>query len=412
MELRYVRIGFALAVVYGFVLWGCQKKAVTNKPVTPAPSVSVAAGPALTESDYHDFGTKLEAAINVGDQETAIRLYRVAELAERCISDLDFSEEFRRGYLAGVKKAGAGQMAMQIIDAVKKGGMFKVLRVRSVGGRPHVLIRLVVPDQGVNYQELTLTRHADGEIGVEDIFVLLTGEMLSQTMRRMVINIAAESEPGLLGRLTAPEKLYAKHWSTIQTIITNVREGRLQPAFTLFRQLPIELQRDKVVELMGLSAARGVSDDEYLRLLEEFRLNHPGDATVDLVSIDYYLLKKQHDECLACIDRVEKAVGGDPYLAFIRGNTFFDRGSYTEAKQEFEKAIEQEPTLQDAYWSRITVALKEENHADTLDWLKRIVERCNVVMDEDAMRAAPEYTAFVNSREFSDFHHWLTSQAN
>jgi hypothetical protein len=48
----------------------------------------------------------------------------------------------------------------------------------------------------------------------------------------------------------------------------------------------------------------------------------------------------------------------------------------------------------------------EQNHADTLAWLKRIVDACAMKIDFNQMRAAPDYAAFVTSPQFAEFDDW------
>ena len=48
-----------------------------------------------------------------------------------------------------------------------------------------------------------------------------------------------------------------------------------------------------------------------------------------MISIDYYLLKKDYPRGLECIDRFEQAVGGDPYLNIIRRTSIPNRSNTT-----------------------------------------------------------------------------------
>jgi tetratricopeptide (TPR) repeat protein len=129
-----------------------------------------------------------------------------------------------------------------------------------------------------------------------------------------------------------------------------------------------------------------------------------------MVSVDFFLLKKQYDECLQCIDRVEQSVGGDPYLHSLRGNIFMEAGRFADAKAACEKAIQMEPTLDETYWSRITVALKEKNHADTAFWLRKIVTQCNATLEVDELRNIPDYAAFAKSEEYEPLRKWYQTQ--
>src|SRR5262249_28440975 len=130
------------------------------------------------------------------------------------------------------------------------------------------------------------------------------------------------------------------------------------------------------------------------------------DPAVDIVSIDYYVLKKQFKEALDCVERLDKAVGGDPYLFVLRANLLLESGQFTDAIAAVDKALKQEPKLEEAYWSRITIALKEKKHGDTSVWLKKAVEELNLTLNEEEMRNTPEYQPFLQSPEYREFRRW------
>jgi hypothetical protein len=394
-------------------LAGAQGPPATSVPVGTPPAVVAEGGQVVkapapnapTVEECREFGEKLVAAIHAGDRATVDRLYRFAELAERSISDLQLSADFRQGFLEGLLSKGAPQFVAQIVETAQRGGRFTFLRVRTIDGRPRVLVRLVHPREGVNYQEFTLSRFPDGQIATENVYVMMTGEMLSESLRRVVLRAVSE-QPGLLDLLTASEQSYIQHFAKIESIVSDLGEGHYQQALASFRELPPALQQEKSFQILGVRAAAGVSQPDYLQALEEFRRDHPGDASVDLLSIDYDVLKRQYDESLGCIERLNQAVGGDPYLGFLRGNVLRTAGRLADAKAELEKTVAQEPTLDAAYWCRINVALGERNHADTLAWLKRIVDACAMKIDFNQMRAAPDYAAFVASPQFAEFDDW------
>jgi hypothetical protein len=402
------RFGYALAAIVAFA-GGCEKKSVTTPAVTPAP-VTVPAGLPISEDEGSAFGKKLEAAILAGDKATAGRLIRLEELAERSVSDLNLSAPLRSGFLSGFNSGGRDQLTNQLSDIVQKGGKYTFLRVRTVDNRLRVLMRLILPIGGVNYHDITLTRFADGPVGAEDIHVMASGEMLSQTFRRLLLQIMAEKDQGLLAKLTGAEQVYTAHLPKVQSMMLAVQQGRNQEALRIYHQLPAVLQKDKEFQLTAIRAAQSDRNAEYLELLESFRQNNPNDPASDLMSLDYFLLKKQYDKALDCLGRMEKAVGGDPYLLVFRANALVAAGRYADARAEAEKAVQQEAHLVPAYWARIMVALKEKNHPDTLAWLKKIVEECGMRINEAYIKTNADYAAFAKSPQFVEFQKWYKAR--
>jgi tetratricopeptide (TPR) repeat protein len=396
-----------LGITIVLVITGCGKKQTISTAVAPAPPVADNLGPPPTEDEAREFGQQLEAAVRAGDKATVNQLYRSMDFAERTVNNLGLPARVQKGVKEGFANSWGTDWTNQIIGIVLKGGKFTFLRVRMKDDHPRVLIRLLLPAQGgLNYQEIILARFPDGKLGAEDLHIYLTGEMLSQTCRRLILQLTAGIDPGFLARLSGSEGVFAKNLPRFSSLSTAIRQGRYKEALTTYRQLPVELQEDKLILIMGLNASQKENPEEYIRLLGIFRQKYPDDPAIDLMSIDYHYFKKEYDKGLLCLERLNKAVGGDPYLLVLQGNLMSEAGRYPEAKTEIEKAVQQEPTLEEAYWARITVSFKEKNHPDTLTWLKKVVEKCKVTVDEKEMGKNAEYAAFVKSPQFQEFWKW------
>jgi tetratricopeptide (TPR) repeat protein len=402
-----------LLVAIAVLVVGCKKKLPDPDPdpdaADPAPPVEHTGLP-LTEQDYQEFGQSLEKAVATGDKATVDRLLRLMDPFERSFSDLNLTSTERRDMLAGAA-SGAGQFANQFIEIVKNGGSYSVVRVRTVGGRPRVILRLLQPEGAINYHEFTLVRYPDGQVGAEDIYIYLSAEPLTQTFRRAILGILAERNRGAIARLSESEQALTKHLPSFVTMSQQFRNGQHKEALATFRRLPAELQKNKAFQLMAIQAAQKTGDDEdYIAEIERFRRDHPTDPAADLISIDYYIFKNQYDEALSGLDRLDAAVGGDPYLNVMRAEVLSEAGRYKEAGAAAAKAIEAGQMIEQMYWIRITAALKEKYHADTLAWLKKGVESGAIQIDLGNLRADPEYADFVKSPQFEELKAWLAER--
>jgi tetratricopeptide (TPR) repeat protein len=389
---------------------GCKKKNPDPDAAGPAPRVEHT-GPPLTEDDYKEFGAKLEKAVIDGDKAEVDRLVRVLDLFERSISDLSVTAAERKGMLAGASRSG-GQFSQQFIDIVKSGGSYSVVRVRTIDDRPRILLRLIHPEGAVNYHEFSLVRYPDGQIATEDIYIYLSGEQLTQTFRRLLLGFLADRNRGAVAQLSKDEQLLTKHMNDLTTMAQMARSGQHREALATFRRLPAGLQKNKIFQIIAIQAAQGTGDDaDYLAELERFRRDYPTDPAADIISIDYYLLKKQYDEAFKAVDRLDKALGGDPYMDVLRAGGFVEAGRYKEARAAAEKAVKDAPKLPQAYWARLTVATKEKNHADTLTWLKKLVEAAEPKLDPANLRADERFVEFVRTPQFEEFQRWVARRA-
>src|SRR5262249_1542834 len=153
---------------------------------------------------------------------------------------------------------------------------------------------------------------------------------------------------------------------------TFARAGQHQEVLTLYDQLPADLQRDKNVLLMRLRAAQAVGDDKYAEAMRDFRTYHSDDPCIDFLSITYYLQTKEFARALQMIDRVEKAIDGDPYLNLLRALVHTEAGDILAARKDDEKALAEEPTLLEAHWDLVRIAMLEKNFTETLERLREI----------------------------------------
>ena len=385
----------ALAPVVVLTLSGCRKTDPVPPPavVGPAPPIVNKLGP-VTEEEAQAFGRNLEAAIVNGDSVSADRLYRIPELMERSISDIDMPQSARAGALEGIRTSSGRGVAAEFVNLVRQGGQFKVLRVRMKNERWWVVVRLMGENGAIAYQEIILQRHADGKVASEDVYVMAAGEMLSQNFRRMILQLSAELPPKNQTKPDGKDRVFWDHIKAIKGISAARRSGNHQEVVRFFNELPAELQKEKSLLVVAITAAAFTSEKDQMRIVEIFRQHYPNDPALDLISFDHFRLQKQFDQCIQAIDRIDKVVGGDPYLAAFRASARADAGQYREAKWEVEKAIDIEPSIVRGYETRTLISLREKNYADTLVWLKRQVENCDVVFEEPRMREISEYAQF------------------
>ena len=194
--------------------------------------------------------------------------------------------------------------------------------IRLLEGTPtkRILFRLLPESGGVNYHELLMRAMPDGSPRVVDIYVFATGERLSETARRVLIQSQAADSPSLLDRLTRRESAAAKSFKSTLAVLEAIRNGQPQEALRVCNELPPEVQRQKFVLLLRYQAACQVSDAELDQAVEAFRQEFPDDPAQDLLSIDYFINHQRYTDANRAIARVKKRTGGDAYLEMLSAN--------------------------------------------------------------------------------------------
>lgn len=399
MRSRLVPLFLCAAVLVA----GCRKTSNTSV-VAPASPVQ-AAGPPPTEEECRQFAADLESAVKTGDTAKISALLRMDDLLLRSFGDLDSSADFQRQLRQRIQAVPTGENFFNtLIGVVKQGGSYKFRTYHQRGAKPHVLFRMHQEEQGVNYHDIALVRHSDNRVAMEDMYVLLTGEMLSQTIKRPMLALLPAINPDLVSRLTGRDRDYLDNLKGVQGIAVANRAGRPDDAIAAYRKLPESLRKEKTILFFYLSAAKMKGDSEYAAALEAFQTYHRNDASLDMVLLDHFILKKEYDTALKSVDRLGPATHNDSYLFVIRSNVLAAAGRQKEAAVAAEKAAEMEAELNSAYESRISIALQEKNHDDTFRWLCQYVEKCGVEIDD--LTKLPDYADFVKSPKYGEWTKW------
>ena len=244
----------------------------------------------------------------------------------------------------------------------------------------------------------------DGRLVAEDIHLACNGELASETLRRPQLKCAAEQGQGPPGHPPSASRIWVPHIPKLNAMLKACIDRKYSAAVAIYRSLPAEIRTDKSIFLRYLWAAEAVGDTEFLLALDGFRRQFPNDPALEFQNIDYFRLMRNFDEALRSIDKAEKSIGGDPYLNALRAKLMVKAWRFKEARAAADKAIEQEPGLTHGYWGRIDVALAEANHADTLLYLKKLVENTGHVVSD--LRKHQEYQVFVKSPEYREWVGW------
>lgn len=377
----------------------------TTNPTTPTDTLSSTVttttdkAEEITSGEFYEFCKAAEADAAKGDGAALNSRFNMDLILETAMNGIDIpaqaKADFTTGFKSGLQRAGLGQ---QIVAELQQGGMWKLLRVHKQKGRRLAWFRMKGP-AGLNYHHLILNKNSAGEIKVSDLYIMAAGEMLSSTLRRGILPVAASANRSMLSKLVTSESEYVKSFKQIVAFQNAVKEGQHQQALVLYAALPESVQQDKTMLMLRLKAASLAQDwENYRQAIESLKKAYPNEPNADLLGIDTYCLQKDFDGALKCIDRVEQSVGGDPYLDELRASVQMQNEKIPEAKALAAKAIRLDPPSLDAYWVLVTISLTEKNHPETLALLKSIKQ--TFVMEFADMNTLPEYADFVKSPEY------------
>jgi hypothetical protein len=416
-ERRSVRlmISFLAVASAGFPGCGQPKSEVANQP---KPAASVPAAPnetrvePIAEKDCQQYADEVVKAVASGNKAAFNSLIDWEAIFATATANLDAPPKVVSGWIQEMRQALSNNVNFvdSLIQNSKAGGQFDFLRIRISHGRQVVMFRLIGPgSRGVNYIEFIVKQGPDHKIRAVDLYPYVAGEFVSESIHRALLPAAASQSRSFLEKLVSKEQDLVLDLPKIPPISQAIVQGRKKDALRMLDELRPGTKKEKMVLLLRTQAAQEADQNVYLATLEEFRSLFPNDPCLDLQLIDYYTLTNKPDEVLKCVDRLDKSVGGDPYLNFMRASLAMERGDRADAKRLCELLVEQEPTFQPAYLLHIALSLKDDKDDETLLWLKKIHETLGTTFTD--LTTVQDYARFVKSPQYKEWLKYLEKEA-
>lgn len=355
---------FSTVVLLAFLIAiaGCDKKPAAQSAKDALKIKPVATALKPNETEARDCCEAFENAVATADKNKINTLLDWDALLERAIGDIPCRPNVRQGFVNGVKQGADRGFADELCAATEAGGSYKLLRLHQSGSEQRALFRLLLPAKGgVNYHDVILAKDRKNRTRIVDVYVFLSSETMSTTLRRGFLPIAAQTEKSILQRLTTKESDFVKNIGRLSEMVEARQQNDYRKILAIYNGLPDSMQRDKLCLLLRLFAASNLDEKTHEEAIDAFRAAYPDDPSIDLMSLDSFFFKKDYKGGIQCLERLQKAIGGDAYLTVLTANLRLEMGEPAAAMELCREAIATEPNLKDAYWTLVTSALKAED---------------------------------------------------
>ena len=374
MRRRHVFPRLALVVVIAvlFTFPGCAKR-----PAGAGGSSAVgSSGQMPTDEEARQFAKTFEANMKAGDLAAVNSAIDWDAILNRSMAGIEAPDATKENFAIGAKTAirGIGGFASHVMKDLQQGGDYKLLRIHRQDGQQRALFRFLFASQAVTYHDVVIVRQADGKVRGDDIYIYASGDMFSETLHRGFVPVAAEANKSLLARMSQQENDYIKNLDKIRAITGLLNTGDGKKAMEIYDQLPDSLKTDKNILFLRVRAAGSLGPEQKDAAVRALRSACPHDPSLDLLLIDSYCNRKQYAKARAALDRLDRSLGGDPYLDILRASSFTAEGDNKTAKEHFRKAIAAEDNLAVAYFNLIAIAAKEKDF-DEMSRLLTVVRR-------------------------------------
>ncbi len=370
------------------------------------PVAHARAGDAPTAEQVQAAAERIDLALQEGDASVYEQFFSNERFLDRILGSVKLEPVERQNILKNMPMGAT--LGKQFAGIIEADGSYRLLRVREVDGRPRALFRTVPTDGGINYHDTVFELDAHGTPVIVDIDIYMTGELLSQTVRRTILPIVVDAKRSRLEKLVRRESLFVTHGDAVQALLITARSGDPHDALDQYSQLPAELQEDLLVMMSALLAAQrlGVDTPQYNALSERFMKTHGRGNNAELVRIDPLITLGKRREVIQMFRRLDRRVGGDPYLSALIAYQLAELGEHAEAKKLIEAAIAADPDFEDMYWVAIDVSILSDDHATTLRHMIVLHDRFGMRFAED-LSAVEAYRAFTASPQHEQWQQHL-----
>jgi hypothetical protein len=370
--------------------------------------VALVATPALadglTDDEATAWGKKVQETLTARDPAFLDESLDFDAISTRIFVGLPLKDSTKKDFIAGVKDG--MQFGGQVVAALGKEGTCKFVRLVQRGDEKVALLRMTFDSGAWTYQEFTLTKNAQGKVGVLDLYSYAMGVHTLGMMRQNVLALAIGEDKELSKRLEGPEAELARHMKDVETISKHMRAQRWADALAACRKLPESLQTTRMILMFEMQSAQNTNEDDYKAVLDLLEKHHGKDPSVALTLFDRALITKDWKKAQASLDAVEKAVGGDPFIDYQRCEVHFAAKELDEAKKAAERALEKEQDLMPAQWSLVTIALEKKEWAGAKSRLETI-EKLGVQIGD--LTQVEAFSGFVKTKEYDA---WMKDHEN
>ncbi|WP_309892218.1 hypothetical protein [Archangium sp.] len=364
---------------------------LTTTPTAPTPSSQTPSQE--VDPAFLAFATDLRDSLQAGNPSVLDERVDVDRLLQRATRDLPASQALLNELLGDVRETGL-KLGGALLSSETGTRRVHLLRVEPHQGAPRALLR-VLSSGSLNYFAFELARDERGRVVIVDVYPYMSGEPLSESLRRVYLMAALEKAPAAGKKWTGREQGVMDNMPRFERIRRLLDAERYQEAVDELSRLPPSVLAEKSFQLIRLKALMQLGGARYQRALRAYEKAFPGDAVMDLLALDDSRLDDKPEEMMRVLDRLDRKVG-DPYLHYLRAQVKFQQNDPVAARRFLLQAIQGDPSLYEPYIELFSLAIGEGDYAQAILVLEGLergarVDVMNIEVSDAGFLASPEY---------------------
>ena len=287
----------------------------------------------LTKAEALDFAKKVE--ISIGKRDGKMLDDAIDQKAFYKKMNLESGSD-ARSFQAGLKKG--MNMGTKITESLSAKGSYDLVKHYEKDKIHHLLFRLY--DEGsLNYHDYELTR-ANDQPKVADIYIYMSGENLSETLKNLFTQFKDEFKAGADHETAS----WIKRMPDIRSLIN---KGKQKEALDIYNSMPQKVRNGRMFQIIHVEISSGLSGDEYSRAISEYQTLYPNEPNMQLILIDGYILRKEYGKALDAVNELDKMIDKDPLLDFHRAMCYTLMKNDVKRVECLERLLKNLPDFED-----------------------------------------------------------------
>ena len=352
----------------------------------------------ITDSLAFQLGTDLENHLLEGQLEQTLSLIdEDVFLDDILIPDLgDGSvKAFNMGFSGAVFDSFFGN----IIKEIQKGTSYNFINYYPDEAGNYYLVFRFFGDTGISYHEYVIADF-EGSPKAYDVYVYMSGEFLSQTMKRVYRSTLKEIVKNEELKFDDAKNLIA--FKKIQEAKAYFQKGKYDACLEIYNSIDTTVRYEKTFLINGLLLCPLGYEEQYNEYYEIYAKKYPGDISLFLLSIDYLISKKDFQGTQNTLDSLAYYTNDD-FIDYMKGNIYYLEGDLKKSEEFYLKALENYPTFLDVYDSLFVVYAEQNNYPRAVFMLEEMRSKFQLKKKEIVQFVKAEYPGLSESESFSEW---------
>jgi len=367
----------------------------------------------MTPTELQAFGRNIQEIVSSQNPDNFRALFDWKTFVNRVLSEYEQNPAVKQAiqsihHQLETSYTGSNEgIDTEILTEIVNGGDYRFLAMRKEQNQYKVIFRFLTPDGSLNYHALIIEKQKSGELKIIDIDSFATGELISQSLKRLYLPEIYKAHLSVKDKLSQQEVSRIVDQKKRYDFLTTSDEK--SDSFQAYQTLPKQYKGDKpVILLLAHDTIAKENQKKYLQVINVFRKNHPGDPTAELLSVEYFNLTGEYTAALESLDRLNDSLKTvDPYLYSLRAEILIETGDINLAGKYASKAAEIEPDLLHPYLNLINISVIQSKFDETVKYLDTLKTKFGFTFEDLDLSALENYSKLTNSPEFKK---WQTSQ--